>query len=87
MRKWLDRQCSLSAHNGLMTLEEWMHLKGLKDAELAAEINARFGDKTISRSQISRLRRRKSPASRKTAEALAEVTKLPAAMFVFGQAA
>lgn len=63
----------------MTTLQQWMTRKSLTDADLAARIEG------ISRSQISRIRRGVSTPSRKTAEKLSEVTKIPAARFIFGE--
>jgi transcriptional regulator with XRE-family HTH domain len=51
-----------------------MTRKGIKDAELERRLRGR-----LSRSQISRIRRRKSIPSVEAARALEEVTKIPAA--------
>lgn len=64
-----------------MTLQEWMKLKNMNDAEFAAEV------KVLSRSQISRIRRRKSIPSPQTAKLLEETTGIPAASFVFAERA
>jgi transcriptional regulator with XRE-family HTH domain len=50
----------------------------LTDAEVAAKTDGR-----LSRSQVSRIRRRKSIPPPETAKVLAEITTLPAEVFVF----
>lgn len=62
-----------------ISLQEWMDQHRLNDRALAEQVGR-------DRSQISRIRRggRASPA---TAEALAAVTGLPAASFIFGRKA
>lgn len=60
-----------------MDLQAWMKLKNLSDADLAAKIDG------LSRSQVSRIRRRKSIPPPATAKKLAEATGIPAEMFVF----
>lgn len=57
---------------GFMDLAEWMKAKGLKDAQLAEQIG------TLSRSQVSRLRRRRSRPQLETAKTLEEITGIPA---------
>jgi transcriptional regulator with XRE-family HTH domain len=56
-----------------MNLEDWMTLARVNDAELAR----RLGGK-VTRSQISRIRRRKCRPSFETATNLEAVTKIPA---------
>lgn len=60
-----------------MNLAEWMKATGHNDAKLAAKLGS------VSRSQISRIRRFKSIPSPDTAKALAEYTKLPAEALLF----
>lgn len=60
-----------------MTLQEWMDRKGFKDADVAARLDG------ISRSQVSRIRRRVSRPSPETAEKLSKLTRIPAARFIF----
>lgn len=62
-----------------MTLQEWMDLKGWKDADLAAHVEG------LSRSQISRIRRRKSIPAPETAKKLEGLTGIPAERFVFAE--
>lgn len=68
-----------------MTLDEWMTLKSFKDADLEREL--RDQGIQLSRSQISRIRRGKSKPSPEAAKELERVTKIPAASFIFGDAA
>lgn len=65
-----------------MTLQEWMELKDFTDAKLATALGGK-----ISRSQISRIRTRKSIPSRETALALAQHTGIPAADFLLAERA
>jgi transcriptional regulator with XRE-family HTH domain len=65
-----------------MNLAEWMEAEGLKDAGLAERLNGK-----LSRSQISRIRRRKSIPPIDTAKLLESVTGIPAAEILFGEAA
>lgn len=65
-----------------MTLQEWMDLKTMNDADLERELEGR-----VSRSQISRIRRGKCRPSIETAKVLEHLTKIPAATFVMGEAA
>lgn len=60
-----------------MTLEEWMSKRSLKDADLEKRLNG-----ALSRSQISRIRRRKSIPSVEAAKLLEAATKIPAAKFL-----
>jgi transcriptional regulator with XRE-family HTH domain len=60
-----------------MNLQDWMTAKGLNDAKLAEQVPG------LSRSQVSRIRRRKSIPSPETAKKLAELTGLPAEALVF----
>ena len=60
-----------------MNLEQWMASKGLRDGDLAERVPG------LSRSQVSRIRRRKSIPSPETAKKLAEVTGLPAEALIF----
>jgi transcriptional regulator with XRE-family HTH domain len=60
-----------------MNLAEWMKANELRDHELAARVPG------LSRSQVSRIRRRKSIPSPETAKKLAEITGLPAEALVF----
>lgn len=53
---------------------------GVKDAELSAKVG-------VSRVQILRLRLGQNKASLATAHKLAEITRIPAAVFVMGEAA
>lgn len=64
-----------------MDLQTWMKLKQMSDADLAAQIDG------LSRSQVSRIRRRKSIPPPETALKLAEATGIPAEMFVFAERA
>lgn len=64
-----------------MTLQEWMDLKGWKDADLAARLPG------LSRSQVSRIRRRKSIPPPETAKRLEEVTGIPAERLAFEERA
>jgi len=64
-----------------MTLQEWMDRKGLKDADLAAQV------KVLSRSQISRIRRGVSNPKPDAAKALAALTRIPVVKFLTGEAA
>lgn len=57
-----------------MTLQEWMRKRKLTDAKLAEKL-----DGALSRSQINRIRNRKSIPSADAARALEAVTKIPAA--------
>lgn len=57
-----------------MTLQDWMSKRNWTDAKLAAKL-----DGALSRSQINRIRRRKSIPSADAARALEAVTKIPAA--------
>lgn len=57
-----------------------MDAQGIKDAELAERIGS------LSRSQISRIRRGKSRPPIATARLLEAATKIPAARFVMGEA-
>lgn len=57
----------------MQTLEAWMEANSLRDADLAARVDG------LSRSQISRLRRRKSIPPPQTAVKLAELTGIPVA--------
>jgi transcriptional regulator with XRE-family HTH domain len=67
-------------HIATMTqLAEWMKSKGLGDAELAEKAK---GD--ISRSQISRIRRGISGASKDTAYKLEKITGIPWHEFIGG---
>lgn len=65
-----------------MTLQEWMDLKSWRDERLAQELGG-----CLSRSQVSRIRRGKSKPTPETARELERVTKIPAAAFIFGDAA
>jgi len=58
-----------------------MELKRLSDADVAAAIDG------LSRSQVSRIRRRKSIPPPATARKLADFTGIPAEMFVFAERA
>lgn len=60
-----------------MNLQTWMLANEIKDAELAARVPG------LSRSQVSRIRRRKSIPGPETAKKLAEVTGLSAEALVF----
>lgn len=60
-----------------MNLEQWMSVHAVKDAELASRIDG------VSRSQISRIRRRKSIPSPETAKKIVAVTGLPLEALVF----
>lgn len=62
-----------------MDLETWMKLKNLTDAALASRIEG------LSRSQVSRIRRRKCIPPPETARKLAAATGIPAEMFVFAE--
>lgn len=64
-----------------MDLQEWMKRKGYKDADVAALVDG------LSRSQISRIRRRVSIPSPETALKLAELTRIPAKNFIFAERA
>lgn len=64
-----------------MTLQEWMDSHDLTDAQVAARVDG------LSRSQVSRIRRRKSIPSPDTAKKLSELTKIPAEKFVFAERA
>jgi transcriptional regulator with XRE-family HTH domain len=64
-----------------MTLQEWMKHKKLTDAALAAQVSG------LSRSQVSRIRRRVSIPTPQTAKKLEEVTGIPAEAFVFAERA
>lgn len=55
-----------------MTLEQWMAAKKLKDADVA-----RLLEDTVSRSQISRIRRGDCFPTQKTARALETLAKAP----------
>ena len=55
-----------------------MDAHNLSDAEVADRTGGR-----LSRSQVSRIRRRKSIPPPETAKVLAEITTLPAEIFVF----
>lgn len=61
---------------GMTTLAEWMEKKALKDRDLASRVEG------LSRSQISRIRRRKSRPTPETAQKLEAVTGIPAAQLV-----
>lgn len=63
-----------------------MALKGLTDAELAAQVVAETGE-PLSRSQVNRIKYGDSTPRPKTARALEIVTRIPAADFVMGNAA
>lgn len=62
-----------------MTLQEWMDAKHLTDADVAAKVGG------LSRSQVSRIRRRVSIPSPETALKLAKLTKIPAKEFIFAE--
>ena len=64
-----------------LTLQEWMDARELSDAQLAAQVEG------LSRSQVSRIRRRVSIASPSTALKLERVTGIPAERFVFQERA
>lgn len=61
-----------------MDLQDWMSAHKLSDAEVAEKTGGR-----LSRSQVSRIRRRKSIPPPETAKVLSEVTTLPPEVFVF----
>jgi transcriptional regulator with XRE-family HTH domain len=61
------------------TLSDWMASAGLGDRELSERLK-------ISRSQVSRIRRRVSRPTPETARALEQVTRIPAAKFMLGEA-
>lgn len=60
-----------------MTLQDWMTKQKLSDADVAARIEG------LSRSQVSRIRRRVSIPSPETALKLSKLTKIPPEKFVF----
>ena len=60
-----------------MNLEQWMEANSLRDHELAARVEG------LSRSQVSRIRRRVSIPSPETAKKLSEVTGLPAEALLY----
>lgn len=60
-----------------MNLEQWMKAKKINDAALASRVEG------LSRSQVSRLRRRKSVPSPLTAKKLSEVTGIPLEALLF----
>jgi antitoxin component HigA of HigAB toxin-antitoxin module len=62
-----------------MNLQEWMSEKNLNDAALAAKVDG------VSRSQISRIRRRRSIPTTATAKKLEAVTGIPAEALVFAE--
>lgn len=64
-----------------MTLQDWMKSQGLDDAALAERVGI------LSRSQISRIRRGKSKPKAEAAKLLAEITEIPVASFLLGEAA
>lgn len=64
-----------------LTLQEWMDARDLTDAKLAAQVEG------LSRSQVSRIRRRVSIASAATALKLEKITGIPAERFVFQERA
>jgi transcriptional regulator with XRE-family HTH domain len=59
-----------------MTLDEWMKAKKFKDADVAERVEG------LSRSQVNRIRRRKSIPPLSTARKLAVLTGLPVEAFV-----
>jgi transcriptional regulator with XRE-family HTH domain len=63
-----------------MTLQDWMDKRGLNDRKFANKYPV------VSRSQVSRIRRGESCPSPETARKLEEITKIPAAKFVLGEA-
>lgn len=63
-----------------MTLQDWMNKRGLNDTKFAAKYPI------LSRSQVSRIRRGASVPTLNTARKLEEITKIPAAKFVLGEA-
>lgn len=64
-----------------MNLAEWMKAKGLKDQSLADQIPG------VSRSQISRIRRRKSLPRPETAKLIVDHTGLPIEAVMFTERA
>jgi transcriptional regulator with XRE-family HTH domain len=60
-----------------MDLQKWMTRKGYKDADVAALVDG------LSRSQISRIRRKVSTPSPTTALKLSKLTRIPAKNFIF----
>lgn len=64
-----------------MDLQEWMEAQKLTDAALAERVDG------LSRSQVSRIRRRKSIPSPQTAKKLEQATGIPAETFVFADRA
>ncbi len=61
-------------------LEKWMTENKVTDGKLAADLS-------VSRVQVLRLRRGENGPSKETARELERVTGIPAATFVFGEAA
>jgi transcriptional regulator with XRE-family HTH domain len=61
------------------TLSDWMEAAGLTDRDLSERLD-------ISRSQVNRIRRRVSRPTPETARALEQVTRIPAAKFMLGEA-
>jgi transcriptional regulator with XRE-family HTH domain len=60
-----------------MNLEQWMNDRGMRDHELAAQVPG------LSRSQVSRIRRRISIPSPETAKKLSDLTGLPAEALIY----
>lgn len=75
----LERSVHL-VHIGPMTrLSDWMDAKGIKDEALAEKAKG-----AVSRTQISRIRRGLSGASKKTAHKLEKITGIPWHEFIGG---